>query len=204
MATALTIITTTAVSVFLLIIFCWFAWVVLGVRRAWYRMFKKKQINAVLDLLYDNENNRLFNHERVEKYVKLGFYNPVIFEIAEKLYYNQKKQTTKLNAKEIKNDRKQKSKPIREVVSFEEQNEEYAEPEPDYYPAEPIPNARTPRTRGVPRAEPRAIHSATTRVEPRADTSYPARASANSQVARQRDLQVRDVEKPRKKSRYFD
>lgn len=204
--TPTTVVLTTAVSIFLLVMFCWFAWALMGIRKIWYRISKKKQINAVLDLLYDNEENHMFKHERVEKYIKLGFYNPVIFEMAEKLYYNQRNRINKLNViQEKKNGRtKQIPKPIpsRQVESFEIPNEEYAEPEPAEYLA-PAPASAGAGARGVPRATAPAIRPATARVEPRADTNYPARAPTNSQVARQRDLQDRDVEKPRTKSRYF-
>jgi len=222
--TSVIVVIVTAITLFIIVIFCWFCWVIVGLRKLWYRIFQRGKINQVLDLLYENQDNPMFNHTRVEKYIKLGFYNPAIFEIAEKIYYKQNQRTTKrtakldarelkrtnkLNAKEIKQYERTKhiTKPIREVESFEIPNEEYAEPEPELteptYEYPPAPRTRAGEPRGVPRAEPRAIQP-TRAVEPRADTSYPARAPANRQVARQRDLQIRSSEKPIKKSRYFD
>lgn len=186
---------TIAFLLFILVMATWFAWVVVGIRKIYYRMFKKRQINMVLDLLYDNDNNRMFKHERIDKYIKLGFHNPAIFDIAEELYYNQRRQETKLNAKEIKYEHTRQQNPntrlLRQVKSFEVP-----------YASESSKPTPSPARTGI--GEQRAISQANASVEPRADTSYPARASANSQVAGQWDLQIGNVEKPSKKSRYFN
>lgn len=209
--TPVMIIVTTVIALFIIVMFVWFSWVVLGFRKIWYEISKKKQINQVLDLLYDNENNHMFKHEKVEKYIQLGFYNPVIFEIAERKFYNQRKQLNKLNTEKQYERTKQAPKQFRKVESFEVPYEKYAEPE-EYATAEFTPNLPPAPTRArgrngyanEPRAIPRAPARANARVEPTADISYPARAPTNRQAPRQRDLQIRGVEKPSKKSRYFN
>jgi hypothetical protein len=205
MVTAWGVLGITALASLLLMMAIWFSWVVLGARKLYYKMFQRKKINKILDLLYENENNQLFKHERVEKYIQLGFYNPVLFEMAEKIYYKQRQRTNKLNTKEIKYGTIRKApKPSREIESFKvpyEDAEEYPTEE-HHLPAPTRAGNGATRRNGY--NEARGVPPATRRVEPRTTPSYPARVGTNSQVAGQRDLQVRRTEKPLKKSRYFD
>ena len=70
---------------------------------------------------------------------------------------------------------------------------------------EPRRNGRVEQTRTDARNKPRSIASptTTTQTQPRTVKSGSARTSVNSQPARQRNIQARDVKKPNKVSGYF-
>jgi len=189
---------TTAVIGIILGMFGWFVWAILGIRRIYYRMFQKQKINQILQLLYEEGDNPNFKNSKVEKYIKLGFYNPVLFEIAEKIYYKRTQKIIKLNVKEKNNGHaKRFAEPIRETESFESEDSENPEFEPAGNQADTIAgNSGDARTR--------ELRKPARPIETRRTDSNSARVNSNSQVARQRDLSIGNSEKPAKKSRYFD
>lgn len=57
-------------------------------RKNYYSVFKKKEIQALYNFMMENENNPHFAHldDRIEHYIKAGFHNSLIIDLAEKKF----------------------------------------------------------------------------------------------------------------------
>lgn len=172
----------------------------MGIRKLWYSIFKRKAIDKVYQTLINNYKNPQYikSNDRINQYIKLGFYNPYIIEIAERRFFAVNKYAQKLNAKENKYGKPKSSKRYPSLPRQTEriENAVVEEPEynePEYNEPEPTDRDRRYDRRPEPKYQPRTTAA-----------SYSDRTRTDRETSKQRSLSTRESEKPVKRTGYFD